>query len=627
MTKCNKISYNKSMVKDLKEKLNNLPTSSGVYVMLDEMGEIIYIGKARVLKNRVRQYFNSPKNLTDKVIAMVNKINDFYYYVTKTEADALVFESNLIKKHKPQYNILLKDDKNYPYFRINKHQKFPKVEVTRRLRKDKSSYFGPYMGGVPMSELQKLVHEGFKIRTCNLNFDKIPKNHRPCLNYQINRCDAPCIGAINSEDYRLKIEEVIRFLKGETANIEKLLEDKMVVLAENEMFERAIEIRTMLGIVSKINERKLTALAKNIDIDIFTFSTDGINRVVNHLVIRQGRMQGGENINVVDCISTENEVLSTYILQHYQSVEIPDEIITTLPDEDLTALNEALIETRKKRFNILSPKIGFRRGLVEMSEQNGQEYLAKFIDRIKIKADMTTGSAELLGNYLNLPYIKRMECYDISNISGVDKVASMVVFINGEAEKSHYRRFKIKTVEGANDFASMKEVVSRRLDRLVAKDTDDSFGSTPDLIVVDGGKGQLSYALDAMEERGLNIPIIGLAEKNEEIYLPNDSEPLIISKRDNALKMLIRMRDETHRFAITYFRSLHNKNSLKSKLDGIEGVGTKKKAALFIKFETVSKIKKATVKELMEVEGVGKVLATEIFEYFNNTKEVKSNEI
>ena len=620
------MSYNRNMVKDLKEKLNNLPTSPGVYVMLDEMGEIIYIGKARVLKNRVRQYFHSPKNLTDKVIAMVNKINDFYYYVTKTEADALVFEANLIKKHKPQYNILLKDDKNYPYFRINKHQKFPKVEVTRRLRKDKSSYFGPYMGGVPMSELQKIVHEGFKIRTCNLNFDKIPKNHRPCLNYQINRCDAPCIGKITSEDYTKKIDDVVHFLKGDTDNIEKLLQEKMITLAESEMFERAIEIRTMLNIVSKINERKLTALAKNVDIDIFTFRTDGINRVINQLMIRQGRMQGGQNVGILDCISTENEVLSTYILQYYQMNEIPDEIITTLEADEMTALNDALIETRKKRFNILSPKIGFRRGLIEMSQQNGEEYLAKFIDRLKIKSDMTIGSAELLGKYLNLPYIKRMECYDISNISGVDKVASMVVFINGEAEKSHYRRFKIKTVEGANDFASMKEVVSRRLDRLILNDSDDSFGSKPDLIVVDGGKGQLSYALEAMQERGLNIPIIGLAEKNEEIFVPNDSEPLIISKRDNALKMLIRMRDETHRFAITYFRSLHSKNSLKSKLDGIEGVGVKKQKALYEKFGTVSKIKQATTKELMEVEGIGAVLATEIFEYFNK-KEVTKDEI
>ncbi|MEG1520743.1 MAG: excinuclease ABC subunit UvrC, partial [Clostridia bacterium] len=277
------------MVKDLNEKLKNLPDDPGVYVMLDESGEIIYIGKARILKNRVRQYFHSPKNLTTKVIAMVNKINDFYYYITKTEADALALESNLIKKHKPQYNILLKDDKNYPYIKINRKDKYPKVEITRRLKKDGCSYFGPYMGGISIRDLMNVISEGFSLRDCNLNLDKIPKNHHACLNRQIGKCTAPCVDEKAREEYGEQINGVIKFLKGDTEHVSKTLEEKMLAASDCEQFERAIELRDMLKIIEKIKERKLTALPKNIDIDIFTFSTDGINRVINHIIYRQGR--------------------------------------------------------------------------------------------------------------------------------------------------------------------------------------------------------------------------------------------------------------------------------------------------------------------------------------------------
>lgn len=606
------------MVEDLKEKLNKLPNEPGVYVMLDELGEIIYIGKARVLKNRVRQYFHSPKNLTSKVIAMVNKINDFYYYITKTEADALVLESNLIKKHKPQYNILLKDDKNYPYIKINRKEKYPKAEITRRIKKDGCSYFGPYMGGISVKDLMNVISEGFLLRTCNINFDKIPKNHRPCLNKQIGKCTAPCVDVKARENYGEQINEVIKFLKGDVENIKKTLEEKMQNASENERFERAIELRDMIKIIDKIKERKLTALPKNVDIDIFTFATDGINRVINHIIYRQGRMQGGENYPLNDCVSSESEVLSSFILQYYSSGSLPDEVVTEMDEESGASLNEALCEISDKRFNFILPKIGVRRGLIEMSLQNANEYLDKNIDKMKFQQDMTVGSAELLGEYLNLPYIKRMECFDISNISGVDKVASMVVFINGEKQTKLYRRFKIRTVEGANDYASMQEVLQRRLIKLIEGSEDESFSQKPDLIVVDGGKGQLSVAVEVRNTLGFTIPMIGLAEKNEEIYKEGESEPLVLSKRDNALKMLIRMRDETHRFAITYFRSLHSKNSLSSKLDGISGIGKTKKQALFEKFKTVSAIKSASIDDLMQVDGIGKMLATQIEEYFKN---------
>lgn len=610
------------MVKDLKDKLSKLPKCAGVYIMLDKRGEVIYVGKAKILKNRVRQYFHSSKNLTDKVIAMVNKIDNFYYYVTKTESDALVLEANLIKKYKPQYNILLKDDKNYPYIVIDRKKDFPKVEVTRKLKKDGKSYFGPFFGGVSINDLQRVLVEAFKIVDCDVNFNKIPKNFRPCLNYQIHKCDAPCLGKITKKEYNKKIEGVIRFLKGDVIEVKKSIENKMEVAAEEERFERAIEYRNMLKIIDRIKEKKLTALPKNVDIDIFTFESDGINRVINQLIIRQGRMQGGQNYSIVDYVSNEGDILSTFIFQYYQNAKLPDEVLTTLSEESRLSLYEALYESNNKRFNLITPKQGMRKGLIEMSIRNGENYLEKFIDKMKIKYDMTVGSAELLSKYLGMNYIKRMECYDISNIQGVDKVASMVVFINGEKERKHYRRFKIKTIEGANDFASMQEVLTRRLTKLHDSNcNDESFSSRPDLIVVDGGKGQFSSAEKAMDITGEHIPLIGLAKRNEEIIVPWQKDSLVLPKRDNALKMLIRIRDESHRFAITYFRSLHNKNSLLGQLEKIEGIGKKKRQGLFDEFMTVSKIKQASIKELMKVNGVGKALATTIYNYFNNTKE------
>lgn len=605
------------MIKDLSEKLKTLPDKPGVYVMLDDKNEIIYIGKAKILKNRVRQYFHSPKNLTDKVIAMVNKINDFYYYIVNTEADALVLESNLIKKYKPQYNILLKDDKNYPYIRINKKEDYPTVEITRRIKKDGASYFGPYMGNVSVKDLMNVIYEGFHVKSCSLNLNKTPKNFRPCLEYQIGRCVAPCVNKVTKEQYNDIIEDVIRFLKGETETVEKLLQDKMQFSAINERFERAIALRDMIKVVDKIKEKKLTALPKNVDMDIFAFATNGVDRIINHLMIRQGRMQGGENYTIVDFASSEEEVLSSFIVQYYENKKIPEEIVLSISDEGAETIKSALKPKSDRAFNVIPTKAGIRRSLVEMGEKNALDYMEKSVDKIRAKENMTTNAVKQLSLYINIDNIRRMECYDISNISGVDKVASMVVFFDGEKLSSDYRRFKIKTVVGANDFASMKEVLLRRLIRLKENDKDLSFGSRPDLIVVDGGKGQLSYAQEAMKEAGIYIPMISLAKREEEVYLPNREDPIIIPKTDNALKLLQRIRDESHRFAITFHRSLRNKNSLHSKLDNIEGVGKEKKAALIERYKTVANIKNADLKDLQKVDGIGEKLSKTIFDYFH----------
>lgn len=605
------------MNKVLEEKLKNLPSDPGVYVMLDENNEIIYIGKAKVLKNRVRQYFRSPKNLTDKVIAMVNKINDLYYYIVNSESDALVLESNLIKKYKPQYNILLKDDKNYPYIRIDKRSSYPTVEITRKVKKDGAAYFGPYMGGVPIKDLMGVIYEGFHVRSCNINLNKLPKNFRPCLEYQTGRCIGPCTEKCSKEEYSVLIEKVSRFLKGDTREVEELLTEKMTKAAEEERFERAIAMRDMLSVVDKIKEKTLSAFPKDVDMDIFGYYSDGTSRVINHLIVRQGRMQGGENYTVVDFASTKEELLSSFIVQFFQNVKIPDEIVVAVPDEMAVSIKEAIRSRADKAFNVISPKNGVRKSLVELSEKNAADYMIKSVDADKRKIAMTSGACERLRDILGLKKLRRMECYDISNISGVDKVASMVVFFDGEKKGSDYRRYKIKTVEGANDFASMKEVLKRRLERLKNNDPDPSFGSYPDLIVIDGGKGQLAYAQEAMNEVGIYVPMISLAKREEEVFVPGREDPIIIPKSDVSLKMLQRIRDESHRFAITFFRSLHNKNSLKSKLDGIEGIGEKKKQALCDRFKTVSAISSASIKELEETDGIGKMLAQNIYDHFH----------
>ncbi len=605
------------MIKNLDEKLKSLPTCPGVYIMKDSEGEVIYVGKAVVLKNRVRQYFHSPKNLTDKVIAMVSKISDFSYHITKTESDALILEANLIKKYKPQYNILLKDDKNYPYIKIDLKDKFPKIETTRRLKSDGKKYFGPYMGYVSIGALSNLISDAFELRTCSLNFDRIPKSHRPCLNFHSGKCKAPCVGKISKEEYRQSIDKVVSFLKGDVDFVKGVLTEKMQAFAEEELFERAMDMREMLKLTQKIKEKKLSALPKNVDIDIYSYANDGINAVVNKQIIRQGRMQGGDSFNILALTMSEDETIMQFIMQSYENENLPDEIITSLSDENVEILSNALKAQFSKKCHIFSPKIGVRKALYNISYQNACDALNKSIDKAKVKQDMTFGACDILKETLGLKKLRRIECYDISNISGVDKVASLTVAINGETEPKLYRRFKIKTVEGANDFASMKEVLVRRLLRLKNEDSDISFGDRPDLIVVDGGLGQIKYAKMAMEEVGVEIPLVSLAKQEEIVYFSEDLPPLRLKKSNNGIKLIIRLRDEAHRFAITYFRTLHKNNALISQLDKIEGIGKQKKQALIDKFKKISNIKKASLKELMQVEGIGDNLAKTIFAYFN----------
>ena len=597
---------------DLKEKLALLPDSSGVYVMLDKDGVVIYVGKARVLKNRVRQYFHSSVK-SEKVLAMVENIADFYYIITQTEIDALALENNLIKKYKPKYNILLKDDKTYPYIKVHTKEDFPRVSITRKIKKKDGKYFGPFMGGVRCGDLLDVIETVYKVRTCSVNMGEKPK--KPCLTYHLGRCLAPCAHLCTREEYAERIKETLSFLDGNYEAAEKILQEKMLQFAENEEFELAMQYREKLAMLSKLKLKRITALSRALNVDVIALKTNFIYSSVNVLVTRNGIMQGSSNFALEDGSFSESDALTAFITQFYSSHEIPDEIITQdFCEKEL--LEKYFLEHFDKRVEITCAKQGVKRQLLDMAEQNATDYLSKSIDKIKHKNDMTKNACARLKTILGLKnYPKRMECYDISNISGVDKVGSMVVFIDGEADRNSYRRFKIKTVEGANDYASHQEMMRRRLAKL-GTDEEERFPK-PDLIVIDGGKGQLSAIKEVFDEMGItDIELISLAEKEEEIFTLLSAESIRIDHRDYALKMLQRLRDEAHRFAITYFRSLHSKRNLASLLQEIDGVGKKKRLALLDKFGTIDKIMDASEEQLCELEGIGPELAKKIRNYF-----------
>ena len=595
----------------LREKLKFLPENPGVYVMLDKDGVVIYVGKARVLKNRVRQYFHASAK-PEKVAAMVEQIDDFYYIITQTEIDALALENNLIKKYKPKYNILLKDDKTYPYIKVDVKEDFPRFSVTRKLKKG-AKYFGPFMGGVRCGELLDIVGSVYNVRTCTVAIGEKPK--KPCLVHHLGRCLAPCAHACTREEYAERVKAAMSFLDGNYEETQAILQEKMLHFAENEEFELALNYREKLSMLSKLKLKRITSLNRALNADVIALKTNYLYSAVNVLVTRSGVMQGGSNFALEDASFAETDALTAFIIQYYATHELPDEIITeSYCEKEL--LERYFKEKYNKKVELVLPKQGVKKQLFEMAQNNASDYLIKSIDKIKHKNDMTKNACERLKEILGLTrYPKRMECYDISNISGVDKVGSMVVFIDGEADKSSYRRFKIKTVEGANDYASHQEMMRRRLSKF-GTDEEERFPK-PDLIIIDGGKGQLSAIKEVFDEFNVkDIDLISLAEREEEVFTLDREESVRIDHKDYVLKLLQRIRDEAHRFAITYFRSLHSKRNLASVLREIEGVGAKKQKALMEKFSTIDKIMSASVEELSQAEGIGMELAQRIYVFF-----------
>lgn len=596
----------------VREKLKLLPDSPGVYIMLDKEGTVIYVGKARVLKNRVRQYFHSsPK--PSKVQAMVDCIADFSYIVTPSEVDALALENTYIKKYKPKYNILLKDDKTYPYIKVHTKEAFPRISVTRRVKLGDGKYFGPFMGGVSCKDIVDVAARVYHIRTCGVAITEKPK--KPCLNYHLGRCGAPCAHDISREEYAVCVEKALAFLGGNYEEAEALLTQKMNAFAENEEFELALEYRNKIEMLSRLGERRITAMPRDVDADIWAYASNGLYASISVLVTRGGIMQGSRSYSLDEGAGDRAESFLSFLTQYYAAHAFPHEIVLDEQIDDALFLSYAE-EREGRKVELTRPKFGIRRELLDMAEGNAKEYLEKSISAIQHKNDMTVNACERLKTLLRLlRYPKRMECYDISNVSGVDKVGSMVVFTDGEADKYEYRRFRIRTVEGANDFASLQEVLRRRLAKLGTEE-EERFAK-PQLIVIDGGKGQLSSVKAIFDELGVSdIDLVALAKQEEEVYTLWQDEPVRLDRRDYALRTLQRIRDEAHRFAVTYFRNLHSKRNLASVLEEIEGVGKSKRAALQKAFGTIDRIMRAAPEELARVEGIGPQLAARIHTYF-----------
>lgn len=582
------------------QKLKTLTTEPGVYVMHSKSGAVIYVGKAKNLKNRVSQYFNNSIKPA-KVMAMVHNVDYFEYFITLSERDAFALENNLIKKYKPFYNILLKDDKAYPYIRVTVKDDYPRMEVVRKVKKDGSKYFGPYISAISPYKLIKIVNMAYPLRTCKLNMTKTAK--RPCLNYSLGLCSAPCAHLISSKDYKKIVQKAMDFLRGGDSDIEQILQHKMEVASENENFERALEVRDMLKMVKALKQKVVADVPLDFVVDVISYVNNGVVGAICVMTIRHGKVLGVSTQSVVDASLDESDTMESFLMQYYSRHEQPKEVLLNIKvDSNLDISSKITV-----------PQKALKKKLVDMATINAKEYLEKVQYSQDIEYDKTIGALEKLKQKLGLKNVpNRIECYDISHISGTNQVASMVVFIAGRPAKKMYRKFKIKDMNIPNDFESLKQTLSRRLDEL-NKD-DESFSQKPDLIVIDGGKGQLSSTYEILQKFGLekDIDIVSLAKQFEEVFVVGQSEPIMLERGSSELRVLQSLRDEAHRFAIMFHRSLRTKNELKSPLDDIKGLGKIKKKALFSVFPSVDEIKKASVEELALVKGIDMALAIKI---------------
>lgn len=602
-------------VVDFKAKLKDVPENPGVYMMLDKDGEIIYVGKAKRLRARLRQYFYQSGNKTAKVMAMLEHVADFRYIICPSEVDALVTENNLIKKHTPKYNILLKDDKSYPFLRIDMHEDFPTVRLVRRLKNDGAQYFGPYMQSVNIRDITDLIHTAFKVRDCSRDLEK---PSRPCLNFHLGRCLAPCSGKVSSEEYKEEMGKVISFLKGNDREVECILTERMMQFAEEENFEVALGYKHKLKVLDNLVRKQVSALPKDLNLDIFAYESNGVLGAVNMLVVRAGKLVGGDN-RVFD---TADEDISSYIYQFYAaSPPVCDEIVTDSA-ADADALEAAVNSVAGHTVRVIEPKQSVRRQLLDLSHSNAADALEKYGSREERRLMRTEGAVKQLAELLSLPILpNRIEAYDISHISGTDKVASMVVFEGGEPKKAHYRKFRIKTVEGNNDFACMKEALTRRLMRL-KEGVDESFATPPDLILIDGGKGQLAYAKEALAECGAeDLEILSLAKREEEVFLGSAPKTSVLLPRDSvALQMLQRVRDEAHRFAITYHRTLRGRHMSETELTRVPGIGKEKAAELIKAFGSAENVRHADAEQIARLKGFSLASARKLLDALSEQK-------
>lgn len=595
---------------EIEEKLALLPDKPGVYLMKDDKGRIIYVGKAINLKNRVRSYFQSSRNHSPKVLALVARINDLEYIITASEIEALILECNLIKKHRPKYNISLRDDKTYPYIKVTRED-FPRVYATRKVVKDGARYFGPYTSAGAVHETLRLLKTLFPLRSCR-NLDA----KRPCLEHHIKRCLAPCAAKVDQETYGEMIKAVGLFLEGRSDAVIKNLKRQMAAAAEELEFEQAARLRDQLVAVEKIVEKQNIVTGSG-DQDVIGLARSAAGICAQVFFIRSGKMVGRDHYMLKGGEDeSDQNILAAFVKQYYsQAAFIPREILLPFELEEQHLLAEWLSSAKGGRVQVETPKRGTKKDLVNMAAGNAATVLEEQAARLEADTDKTLGAAAELGRYLGLPATpERIECFDISHIQGAETVASMVVFEGGQPNKNEYRRYKLKTVEGKpDDFKSMQEVVGRRYREAMEK------GPIPDLIIIDGGKGQLSSALPIIRAAGLSqVTVVGLAKEFEHIFREGISEPLILPRHSQALYLVQRIRDEAHRFAITYHRKLRSKRNLISVLDHIPGIGAKRRKALWDHFGSLARIKTAEVTELAEVDGMTLPAAEAVYTFFRN---------
>ena len=612
---------------DIQEELKKLPGKPGVYLMHDEKDEIIYVGKAVSLKNRVRQYFQSSRNKGIKIEQMVTHISRFEYIVTDSELEALVLECNLIKEHRPKYNTMLMDDKTYPFIKVTVEEPFPRIMMTRRMVKDKAKYFGPYTSAGAVKDTIELIRKLYHIRSCNRKLPRDVGKERPCLNYHIHQCNAPCQGYVSVEEYQESVQEVLKFLNGNYEGIVEQLKDKMEKASEMLEFEKAIEYRELIASVQKIAQKqKITdAAGAGDDRDILAMAVEGEDAVVQVFFIRGGRLIGRDHFYLkIAKEESAKETLSSFIKQFYAGTPyIPAELMLPEEIDDQELIEEWLTKKRGRRVHIKVPKKGTKEKLVELAARNAKMVLSTDKERLKREEGRTIGAVRELEKLLGLSGIVRMEAYDISNTSGFASVGSMVVYEKGKPKRNDYRKFKIKGVQGVDDYASMEEVLTRRFTHGLKEQEEGKelggFTAFPDLILMDGGKGQVNIALQVLENLGLAIPVCGMVKDDNHrtrgLYYQNEELP--IDRNSECFKLITRIQDEAHRFAITFHRKLRSQSQVHSILDDIPGVGPARRKDLMRHFENIEAIRNATVEELKELPSMNEKAAQDVYKFFH----------
>ena len=631
---------------NIEEELKKLPASPGVYIMHDRHDEIIYVGKAISLKNRVRQYFQESRSKTAKIEKMVSRIARFEYIITDSELEALVLECNLIKEHRPRYNTMLKDDKTYPYIKVTMDEAFPRVLFSRTMKKDKCRYFGPHTSAGAVKDTIDLIHKLWKLRTCTRRLPQDIGKERPCLNYHIKQCQAPCQGYISQEEYGKAVAQTLDFLNGKYEPVLSMLEEKMMQASDEMDFETAIEYRELLNSVKQVAQKQKITSQSMEDRDIIAMARDSEDAVVQVFFVRDGKLIGREHFHVsASTAGDDSQIIGSFIKQFYAGTPfIPREVWVQQEFEEMGLVGQWLTKRRGQNVKFVIPKKGQKERLVELAAKNALLVLSQDKEKIKREELKTIGAMNQVGEWLGLSGVKRIEAFDISNISGFESVGSMVVYEDGRPRRNDYRKFKIKTVQGPNDYASMEEVLTRRFEHglsereeLMAMETADgepgnmerfgSFTRFPDLIMMDGGRGQVNVALKILERLGLSIPVCGMVKDDNHrtrgLYYQNVEIP--IDRYSEGFKLITRIQDEAHRFAIEYHRSLRSQGQVRSVLDDIEGIGPARRKALMRRFKSLEAIRDASLEELSSTEGMNRRAAESVYGFFHGEPEGKGS--